>query len=334
MSDTKQSRGGKARAAKLSGPERRQIAKKAADARWALPRATHEGTLTIPGIVPLRVANLNDGRRVLISRAFLEALGRPWKGTYKRTERPNFLDAKNLDGFVTDEVREFLEPIEYVSERGQVVTGYRAELLPLVCDVYLQARAHNSLNPAQQAVAEYAERLVRGLARTGIIALVDDATGYTKLRARSELQAILAAYVAPELLPWSKKFPDSFYEELHRVRGWRYAPGSNARNHYIGKLTNELIYRQLPEGVLEELRRKNPRDPEKGRRRFTHHRFLTDEVGNPHLEKQIVAVTTLLSVADDWQDFTRLFVKKFPPGPGDLFAMPPPGDLAEGDSPP
>jgi hypothetical protein len=326
MSGTKQSKGGQARAAKLSGPERREIARKAASARWSLPKATHEGTLTIPGIVPLKVANLDDGRRVLISRAFLEALGRPWKGTYKRTERPNFLDAKNLDQFITDEIRDVLEPVEYVSDRGQVVTGYRAELLPLVCDVYLRARIEKKLTQSQEIVAEFAERLVRGLARTGIIALVDDATGYTKIRARTELQAILSAYVAPELLPWAKKFPDSFYEELHRIRGWKYAPGSNARNHYIGKLTNELIYKQLPAGVLDELRRKNPRDPVKGRRRFTHHRFLTEEIGNPHLEKQIVAVTTLLSVADDWHEFARLFTKKFPPGPGDLFTIPPPRD--------
>ena len=122
------------------------------------------------------------------------------------------------------------------------------------------------MTKSQEAVAEYAERLVRGLARTGVIALVDDATGYTKIRARNELQKILAAYVAPELLPWAKRFPNSFYEELHRVRGWKYESGSNNRNHYIGKLTNELIYKKLPAGVLDELRKKNPRDPVKGRR--------------------------------------------------------------------
>lgn len=323
--DSPQSKGGQARAAKLTKSERSEIAKRAAQARWALPRATHEGTLTLPGIVPLTVANLNDGRRVLISRAFLEALGRPWKGTYKRTSRPNFIDARNLDPFITDELIEMLDPIDYVSERGQVVSGYRAELLPLVCDVYLRARDQGGvLTPSQAPIADYADKLMRGLARLGIIALVDDATGYTKVRARNELQAILSAYIAPELLPWTARFPDSFYEELRRVRGWKYEAGSNRRNHYIGKLTNELIYKQLPEGVLDELRSRNPRDPIKGRRRYTHHRFLTTDVGDPHLEKQIVAVTTLLSVSDDWTEFTRLFAKKFPPGPGDLFSLPPP----------
>ena len=226
MDNEAQRKGGLARAERLTPTERRDIAKAAADARWGLPRAEYEGELVIPGIVPLKAANLVDGRRVLISKAFLQALGRPWKGTYARTERPNFIDAKNLDPFITDELREMLEPINYLSERGQAVTGYRAELLPLVCEVYLRARdAGNVLTPSQVPIAEYADRLMRGLARTGIIALVDDATGYTKVRARDELQKILAAYVSPELLPWSKRFPDSFYEELHRVRGWKYRAG-------------------------------------------------------------------------------------------------------------
>jgi hypothetical protein len=51
---------------------------------------------------------------------------------------------------------------------------------------------------------------------------------------------------------------------------------------------------------------------------------LTADVGHPHLDRQIVAVTTLLSVSDTWADFSKLFSKKFPPGPGDLFSLPPP----------
>jgi hypothetical protein len=168
--------------------------------------------------------------------------------------------------------------------------------------------------------------LIRGFARVGIIALIDEATGFQKLRARDELQKILAAYIAPDLLPWAKRFPDVFYENLYRVRGWNYEAGSNARTAYIGKLTNTLIYEQLPPGVLAELRSKNPRDPTTKRRKHMYHQFLTEDIGHPHLDKQITTVTTLLSVADNWNEFARLFAKKFPPGPGDLFAPPPKSD--------
>jgi len=83
---------------------------------------------------------------------------------------------------------------------------------------------------------------------------------------------------------------------------------------YVGKLTNSLIYEKLPPGVLEELKNKNPKD-DKGRRKHRHHQFLTDDIGNPHLEKQLVAVTTLLKVAPKWASFKRNFARAFPDGP-------------------
>lgn len=322
MSGEGQRKGGQERAKRLPAERRSEIAKQGAEARWSLPKATHEGLLDI-GVHSLTVAVLEDGTRLLSSRSFLTALGRPWKGTYRRTERPNFIDANNLNQFVSKELLDVLEPVEYLTMRGLKAVGYKAELLPLVCDVYLAARASGKLHPRQEDAAKQAEILVRSLSKLGIIALVDEATGYQKVRARDELQKILAGYIAAELLPWAKRFPDSFYEELHRVRGWKYAPGSNARNAYIGKLTNTLIYKQLPKGVLDELRHKNPRDPITKRRKRTHHEHLTSDVGHPHLDKQIVAVTTLLSVSDDWAEFARLFTRKFPPGPDDLFAPPP-----------
>lgn len=319
-----QRKGGLARAEALPPERRKQIGLSGAEARWGkkLPQATHEGALTI-GEADLPSAVLADGTRVLTSKSFLKALGRPWKGTYQSTELPNFIDAPNLKPFVSQALLNVLEPIEFRNLRGQSVLGFRAELLPLVCEAYLEARDKNELHARQKTIAQAAEKLVRSLSRVGIIALVDEATGYQKVRARDELQKILAAYIAPELLPWAKRFPDAFYEELHRVRGWKYAPGGRARNSYIGKLTNTLIYEQLPPGVLQELRSVNPVDPVKGRRKHTHHQFLTDQVGNPHLDKQILVVTTLLSISDGWEDFCTHFTRKFKPHAGDLFAIPP-----------
>lgn len=326
MSDI-QSKGGQARAISLSTERKAEIARKAAEARWLAPRAAYEGDLHI-GDLHLPSAVLQDGRRVLISKAFLTALGRPWKGTYQRSDRPNFIDARNLDDFITEELREYLEPIEFRNLRGQKVLGYRAELLPLVCDVYLRARDADELTDAQMRVARQAEVLVRSLSKVGIVSLVDEATGYQSVRARDELQRILAAYISEELLPWAKRFPDSFYEQIHRVWGWPYSAENHRRTAYIGKLTNWLIYEQLPPGVLEELRNKNPKDAATGRRRGTHHQHLTEEIGHPSLEKQITSVTTLLRATPTGKPgfFKQLFTAAFPQDQGELFPEFDPGD--------
>jgi len=330
-----QKKGGLARAKSLTAREKSDIAKAGAAARWNpnLPQALLEGALKL-GEVEIDCAVLPDGTRLLSERAITKGFGGKRGGAHWRRKKagesgadlPVFLSAKNISSNLPYDLVEALSrPILYRTANGRnVAHGVEASLLPRICGALIDLKGREILLPSQEMIAAQAALIFSGLANVGIIALVDEVTGYQKVRARDELQKILAAYIAPELLPWAKRFPDSYYEHLHRVRGWKYEPGSTARTAYIGKLTNALIYEQLPDGVLDELRARNPRDPVTKRRKRTHHEFLTTDIGHPHLDKQIVAVTTLLSVSDHWAEFSRLFCKKFPPGPGDLFALPPP----------
>jgi hypothetical protein len=329
-------RGGFARAEKLSREDRSAIASGAARARWEdqanLPSVDFSGSLAL-GSVSIPCAVLTNSKRVLSENGIANALLGGRSGASKRKKKaaeetgahvPIFVAPRQLEPFISAELRNGpLKPIHYRDGRS-VVIGYDARILRTICEIWLTARAAGALQDQQLDKAQRAEMLMRALADIGIVALVDEATGYQQFRARDELQKILAAYISPELLPWAKRFPDAFYEELHRVRGWTYKPGNNARNGYIGKLTKALIYDPLPPGVIEDLERKNPYVPEKKRRKHLHHQLLTTAVGHPHLEKQIVSVTTLLRISDDWSDFTRHFSKAFPPGPDDLFRLPPP----------
>jgi hypothetical protein len=142
--------------------------------------------------------------------------------------------------------------------------------------------------------------------------LVDEATGYQQDRARDELNRILEAYISEELRPWTRRFPDEFFKQIYRLHGWEYRAGHHKRPRHVGKLVNLLVYDKLPSGVLPELKRKNPPVNESGYRRWRHHQFLTAETGEPHLDKQIIEVTTLMRVADDKKQFERLFHKAFP----------------------
>jgi hypothetical protein len=171
-------------------------------------------------------------------------------------------------------------------------------------------------------IAAKAQILLDALADVAVIALIDEATGYHKRRAHDALQTILKAYIAAELLPWQSRFPVTFYEQLYKVMGWKYDASSNARTAYVGKLTNKLIYEKLPPGVLDELKRRNPTNPDTKRRKHKHHQLLTTDVGHPHLQNQIISVTTLLRAtpAGGWRFFETLFNQAFPPSQGDLFA--------------
>jgi P63C domain len=212
-------------------------------------------------------------------------------------------------------------PIRYREAGRSIAEGIPGTVLRRILSVWVRAHQAGVLGPSQERVAERAQILLNALADTAIDALIDEATGHQKRRAHDALQKLLAAYVRPEFRTYQSKFPISFYEQIHRVMGWPFDAASTARTAYIGKLTNKLIYEQLPPGVLEDLRNKNPVDPVTKRRKRKHFQHLTEDVGAPHVDKQINAVTTLLRATPNgqWKFFQMLFNQAFPPIQADLF---------------
>lgn len=313
------SEGGKARAARLSPEQRSEIARRAAEARWRdqggdTRRAQYTGALVV-GDVELECAVLDDESRVIKQGTMMAALGRaPSMG--RRGDMAPFISASNLQAFVSDDLIEQLEPITYkVQGQRFASTGYRAETLVSVCEVYLAARQAKALLPNQEASAQAAEVLIRSLAKVGIIALVDEATGYQAERARDELQRLLAKYVSEDFRPWVQVFPDMFFQEIYRLYGWDYKPGNSKRPGYVGTIINTYIYDRLPEGVADQLRRVNPKTGS-GSRARKHHQHLTIDTGNIALDRQIQTVTTLMQVSNDLDEFRMLFARKFPDASG------------------
>jgi len=315
--DSSKIKGGVARAEALSPERRKDIASQAARARWdgSIPIATHEGVLKI-GAIEIPCAVLADGRRVLTQSGFMQALGRArqakGRGHYDADANlPAFLTAKNLKPYIPSDLEVTSSQIEFRTTHGTRAFGYAAELLPSVCDVFLDAEAADALAHNQRHIAEQAKILIRGLARVGIAALVDEATGYQEVRDRQALQAILDQYLRKELAAWAKRFPDEFYKEMFRLKGWPMNPVRVQRPGVVGKYTNNIVYERLAPGILEELQRRNPKD-EKGNRRGKHHQLLTDEVGHPALAQHLYAVIGFMRAASDWESFLRMLDRAFP----------------------
>ena len=138
----------------------------------------------------------------------------------------------------------------------------------------------------------------------GIIALVDEATGYQADRARDALAKILEEFVAKELRKWVKTFPADFYRKMFRFRKIPYRD-SVKKPQYIGHLTNDLVYARLAPGVLDELRRVTPRD-EKGNLKHRLFQRLTDDMGHPKLREHLASVIALMKAADTWDQFMTM----------------------------
>lgn len=168
------------------------------------------------------------------------------------------------------------------------------------------------LGDRQKMIADRAETLLRGLAEVGIIALVDEATGYQNVRAKDALARILEAFVAKELQPWVRKFPPIYYEQMFRLRGLPYPTATLKRPQYFGHLTNDIVYRRLAPGVWKEIKAKVEKDS-KGRPKHKLHQHLTPEIGDPRLRDLITSVTTIMRLSSSWSDFKQKLQAIHPP---------------------
>lgn len=316
MADESKAKGGRARAEALTPEERKAIARKAALARWEadVPQATHEGAFKL-GEADVSAAVLQNGKRLLTQAAFLRALGRsrsPKAGTgvYSTVDGlPFFLQADVLKPFISDSLRMSTTPIFFKTKDGKRGVGYDAQLLPDVCEVYLKFR--DDLQERKQEIPGQYKRiikacdaLIRALAAVGIVALVDEATGYQYERDKLALQAVLEKYLRKELVAWVKVFPDEFYEQIYRLRNWEWKGMAVNRPQVVASYTKDLVYARLAPKILQELESRNPLD-EKGRRHAKHHQWLTEDIGNPSLRQHLFGLIVLMRASSTWEEFKQ-----------------------------
>lgn len=302
--------GGEARAKSLTSDERSAIASKAAKQRWAAPVAEYTGSLRL-GDLEIPCAVLSDGSRVLTETDFMNGMGMYRSGALSvRRERgadsaqiPLYLAFKNLKPFINSNLGDVHELVlKYKTESGAVAHGIRADLIPKICDVWIDAQEAGVLGARQEQIAAKAKLIMRALAHVGIIALVDEATGFQRDRASNALAEILERYIAKELQPWIKTFPDEFYEQLFRLRGLEFPADSVKRPQYFGHLTNDIIYRRLAPKVLEELKAASPKT-ETGSRKHKLFQKLTSDLGHPKLREHMSSVLTMMKLSTSYGDF-------------------------------
>lgn len=275
----------------------------------------------------------SDKKRILSLRGTARMLD--LKGAGSTAIKRN-LRTKWIQPYLTDGLKDWLSNIE----NGDIkkIGGTKgANFIPLegtlfvdICKVYVNAQRDglftdkkNRVLPKwekQNIIAHKLYGVMAAFAKVGIVALIDEITGYQEDRERDELHKLLSVYLAEERLAWAKMFPDEFYKQIYKLKGWKYPIGSTKRNPLIGKITNEIVYKRLPEGVLEQLTKRNPVKPDSKRRRWKHHQFLSEDIGQPDLRDFLLQEVALMRASSNWNVFMRL-LKRALPKPGDQIPL-------------
>jgi hypothetical protein len=311
---------------KLTPEQRQELARSGAKARWAdakeqhLPIETdHVGAFHI-GAMEIPCAVLPGEIRVVSERGLVRAFGGKRGGSHWRRIKsdptlahlPVILSAHNLRPFIEQDealVNGLAERFPYRVRRGaklavigsgiKSANGVRADLIARICKVFLDAKEAQALEPRQADLAKAARILYDALAITGIRALVDEATGYQYVRDRLALQEILDQYIGHELAKWAKRFPDEFYRQMFRLKGWKYDPTSSKRPVQMAQITVDLVFDRIGPGLTEELRERRAEIRQSTGKSGYLHQIMTPDVGHPALQHHLSGITFLAKAFPD-----------------------------------
>ncbi len=295
------------------------------DEKEGLPRAEYLGSMVLAGS-KLECAVLNDkeNTRVFSQSSVFSAFQRKGGGIeqkrkddfltelskvhphHKLTDAPNFFNSKTLIPYMNEAFLEALVPIKYLDGK-QEKTGYKVTLLKELCDLYLRARRDQKLPALMDHLAIKAEILLSAFASIGLVALVDEATGYQSQRNSDALRVLVNQYIIEEARKWTKEFNDSFFTALDTLYG-NERTTAKTRPSYCGKFINKYIYAPIENGlILSELKKKQH---ETGTKKGKLHQYLTEEHGLKVLQDRISRVTVLLQIADGDKDVFVSLIEK------------------------
>lgn len=333
--NSKQSLGGLARAEKLPPKERKAIASRAAKARWEaarletkqiedpnhIPEALCEGEMEI-GSVQIECYVLDNQKRVISKRGMAKALG-------MRSEGGNvFMRAmgrKGIGSVIEENLRQKLDnPIIFKALTSDLAHGFDATVLIDICDSIIEAAKNKKLGPNQESLALQAEIIIRASAKLGIVALVDDATGFIADKRRQQYKELFKEFIKEEVSWYQSEFPDQLFDVMYKIYGL--PRRADAKNHprFFAKFIRKYIYQPLANSngaILEMLDEKNPVVYASGGRRYKMFQFLSDVVGLPALRAHLWQVIGIGNASKGKAQFEKNFTTAFPGPQLELFDL-------------
>jgi hypothetical protein len=284
----------------------------------SLPRASF-GSPDKPLIIgeaKIQCYVLNNKKRVLVLGEMIRALGmKPGSAGKGGNDRlASFASGIRVKPFIPNELMAMIEnPIKFKPPTGGIAYGYEATILADICKSIIEARKNGVLQKQQAHIGERAEMLISAFAKVGIIALVDEATGFQEVRDKDALKNFLEKFLLEERGKWVKTFPDQFFEMIFKMKGWTWHfANSGKKPQVVGHYVNDFVYSRIAPQVLKELRELNPTKPHGGRS-FKHTQYISPDYGHPKLKEHLAALIALGRGAGfNWNNFKRLIERAFP----------------------
>ena len=313
------SKGGEARASKLSADRRREIALAAVEARWAKagkelpPKATHNGNFQNDFGIDVDCYVLNDNTKtaVISQRGMAQALG-----LSKRGDRlPVFVGSKTMDGYIGRDLREKLaNPIIFqrqtaaaenpISRRAH---GYDATILIDLCKAIIAARQDGKLSGSRyDKMVDHAQIVLSASAKAGIKGLVYALAGYSPTT--EEVIQAFKLYVQEEARKYEAEFPAELYMQWHHL--YEIPVLTRGKPWQFKHLTVKHVYYPLAKSngkIFELLKALKAKDGDRKKKLF---QFL-NEIGARALRIQLGRILEMAESSTSHKEYERKVTQRF-----------------------
>lgn len=239
---------------------------------------------------------LDNGERVISLRATMKAIANIESGALGDYIGVDALKSYINRDLVLAEIKEFNIPGTQLKGKG-----ITAENFLDICRAYVNALQNDALKTdRQKEIAMQCSILLASCAKVGLIALIDEATGYQYDRAETALQLKLKAFIADEMRDWEKTFPDELWEQFGRLTKWRGA--LHSRPKWWGKLVMELVYEGLDADVAAYLKKHKP--PPVHRKNYF--QWLSENYGLKQLITHIYEIIGMAKTCDNIAELQKM----------------------------
>lgn len=307
--------GGLARAEVLSDEERKEIARKAAVARWGEKplRVLHRGSFQEHFGIDVDCYVLDDHQKTAVISK--RGMG-PAIGLSKRGDRLTvFVNSKNMAGYIGRDLKEKIEKPIIFQRTGSAAEnpisdqthGYDATVLIDICTSVIAARNDGKLTGARyDKMVQHAQIILSASAKSGIRGLVYALAGYNP--STQEVIDAFKLYVQEEAKKYEPEFPNELYAQWQRL--YEIKMPQRGKPWQFKHLTVQHIYYPLAQSngkIYELVKALKAQDGDRQKKLF---QFLND-VGARALRIHLGRVLEMCESSSDKAEYESKIRKRF-----------------------
>lgn len=283
----------------------------------AAPKATHWGELAI-GDTQIPCYVLNTGDRVFSLKGIVVGLMETEGGPLAEYLKVRAVHPHLPPDLIPNESGEIPALFKFDTGAegvGKFAFGIKVERFNDLLRAYSSAlvdhalSAHDkskvALTERQLRIAQRAVKFQQACSDVGLVALVDEATGYQYERESDALQLKLKLYLEEDMRKWERTYPEQLWVEFGRLTNWK---GTiHHRPKYWGKLIMELVYGYLDPDVAKWLKENAPK-PMKGQ---NYHQWLSSQYGLKKLTEHIWLLIGMAAACHSMKELREKMAERF-----------------------